>query len=60
MIWALFVGATTLWFPFRRGPIGFGILVATVACNEIPLVLLAVFMVSVVVSLRTRRRSPGR
>ena len=46
VIWALFV-ATTLWFPFRRGPVGFAVFVVTMACNEIPLVLLVVFVVSV-------------
>ncbi|WP_020578291.1 alpha/beta hydrolase [Actinopolymorpha alba] len=46
-IWALFV-ATTLWFPARRGPLGFAVYVVTVACNEIPLVLLAVFAGSIV------------
>jgi len=45
-IWALFV-ATTLWFPFRRGPVGFAVFVLTMACNEIPSVLLVVFVVSV-------------
>ena len=49
-IWALFV-ATTLWFPFRRGPLGFGIFVVTMAFNEIPLILLVVFVASVVASL---------
>jgi len=58
LIWALFV-ATTLWFPFRRGPIGFGIYVITMACNEIPLVLLAVFVVSVAVSLGDAAAEPG-
>ena len=46
LIWAMFV-ATTLWFPFRRGPLGFGIFVVTMACNEIPLILLVVFVASV-------------
>lgn len=49
-IWALFV-ATTLWLPFRRGPAGFAIFVVTMACNEIPLALLSVFVASVAVSL---------
>ncbi|WP_457100194.1 alpha/beta hydrolase [Microbacterium sp. P5_E9] len=57
VIWALFV-ATTLWFPFRRGPVGFGIYIVTVACNEIPLVLLAVFVVSVVLSLEDAAAEP--
>lgn len=48
-IWALFV-AMTLWFPFRRGPLGFGIFVVTMAFNEIPAVLLGVFLVSVAAS----------
>ena len=46
LIWAMFV-ATTLWFPFRRGSLGFGIFVVTMAFNEIPLILLVVFVVSV-------------
>lgn len=46
-IWALFV-ATTLWFPFRRGPLGFAVYVVSMACNEIPIVLLAVFATSMV------------
>lgn len=46
LIWALFV-ATTLWFPIRRGPWGFGIFVMTMSFNEIPLVLLVVFAISV-------------
>ena len=50
LIWASFV-ATTLWFPFRRGSIGFGVFVVTMAFNEIPLILLVVFVVSVVASL---------
>ena len=58
VIWALFV-ATTLWFPFRRGPIGFGIFVVTMACNEIPLVLLLVFVVSVIVSLGDAAAEPA-
>ena len=48
-IWALFVAAT-LWFPFRRGPLGFAVFVATMAFNEIPLVLLLVFVLSVLAS----------
>lgn len=50
LIWALFV-ATTLWFPFRRGALGFGVFVMTIAFNEIPLVLLVVFVASVVASV---------
>ena len=50
LIWALFVAAT-LWFPFRRGPLGFAVFVVTMAFNEIPLVLLVVFVASVVASV---------
>ena len=46
LIWALFVAAA-LWFPGRRGSLGFGIFVVTMAVNEIPLILLVVFVVSV-------------
>ena len=50
LIWAMFV-ATTLWFPFRRGSLGFGIFVVTMAFNEIPLVLLMVFAASLIALL---------
>lgn len=46
-IWALFV-ALTITFPIRRGPMGFAVYVATMACNEIPFVLLLVFAASIV------------
>lgn len=44
-IWLLFVVAT-LRPPFRRGPIGFAVFVLTMTFNEIPLLLLGVFLVS--------------
>lgn len=50
VIWALFV-ATTLWFPFRRGMLGHATFVLTMTCNEIPLILLVVFIASVAASL---------
>jgi acetyl esterase/lipase len=50
VIWALFV-AMAVWFPFRRGPLGFAVFALTMACNEIPLILLVVFVASVVASL---------
>lgn len=50
LIWALFV-ATTLWFPIRRGRLGFGIFVVTMTLNEIPSVLLVVFVASVIAIL---------
>jgi acetyl esterase/lipase len=44
-IWLLFVVATVRP-PFRRGPLGFAIFVLTMTVNEIPLLLLGVFAVS--------------
>ena len=44
-IWAIFVAAT-LWFPTRRGPLGFVVYLATMSFNEIPMVLLVVFGMS--------------
>lgn len=46
-IWSLFV-ALTLWLPRWPGALGFGIYVVTMTCNEIPLVLLAVFGASMI------------
>lgn len=46
-IWSLFV-ALTLWLPLWGGAPGFAVYVVTMACNEIPLVLLAVFGASMV------------
>lgn len=44
-IWLLFVVATVRP-PFWRGPLGFAIFVLTMTVNEIPLLLLGVFAVS--------------
>ncbi|MCR2812895.1 alpha/beta hydrolase [Microbacterium sp. zg.Y1084] len=57
-IWAVFV-ATTLWFPFRRTRLGFAVYVLTLACNEIPLVLLAVFVASVAATLTDATQRDG-
>lgn len=48
-IWLMFVIAAVRP-PFRRGPLGFAIFVLTMAFNEIPLLLLGVFVVSLVFS----------
>lgn len=48
-IWLLFV-AFTVWPPFRRGPLGDVIFLMTMAMNEIPLALLAVFGVAIAVT----------
>lgn len=45
-VWLLFV-TTTSWPPARRGPFGFAVFVLTMTINEIPLVMLAVFAVSI-------------
>ena len=45
-IWLLFVAAT-LRPPFRRGWPGFVIFIMTVTFNEIPVVLLAVFLLAI-------------
>jgi acetyl esterase/lipase len=42
-IWALFV-AIALWPPFRNGSLGFVVFLLTITVNEIPLVLLVVFV----------------
>ncbi|MDQ2847835.1 MAG: alpha/beta hydrolase [Actinomycetota bacterium] len=44
-IWALFVAAT-LRPPFRHGPLGFAVFVVTMTFNEIPLLVLVAFVVS--------------
>lgn len=44
-IWALFV-AVTLRPPFRHGPLGFAVFVMTMTFNEMPLLMLTVFIVS--------------
>lgn len=44
-IWALFV-AVALRPPFRHGPLGFAVFVMTMTFNEIPLLMLALFIVS--------------
>lgn len=46
-IWALFV-AIALWPPFRNGSLGFVVFLLTMTVNEIPLVLLVVFLVTTV------------
>lgn len=48
-VWALFV-CIALWPPVRSGRLGFAVFVLTMAVNEIPLVLLAVFAVAMGVS----------
>lgn len=50
LVWAVFVGIA-LWLPIRGGPVGFGVFVLTMAVNEVPLVLLVVFALSVTVGL---------
>ncbi|PYI64373.1 esterase [Arthrobacter livingstonensis] len=50
-IWLLFV-MVTLWPPFRRGPFGAVVFVLTMTVNEIPVVLLAVFGVTIAVTDR--------
>ncbi len=50
VIWALFV-ALALWVPFGRGPLGVVVFILTMTCNEIPLILLAVFVASVAATL---------
>ena len=49
-IWALFV-AVSVWLPRARGRLGFAVFILTVACNEIPSVLLLVFVASVAATL---------
>lgn len=44
-IWAVFV-AGAVWPPFRRGRLGFVVFLLTMTVNEIPLVLLLVFLAS--------------
>ena len=47
-IWGVFV-ALAIWPPFRRGRLGFVVFVVTMTVNEIPLVLLLVFLASLAV-----------
>ncbi len=44
-LWLLFVAATVRP-PFRRGPLGFAVFVLTMSINEIPVLLLGVFVIS--------------
>lgn len=46
LVWALFV-AVTLRPPFRRGTAGFVVFVMAMTMNEVPLVMMVVFLVSV-------------
>ncbi len=48
-VWALFV-CIALWPPVRSGRLGFAVFLLTMAVNEIPLVLLTVFVVAMGVS----------
>ncbi|MCL6735889.1 alpha/beta hydrolase [Streptomyces neyagawaensis] len=48
-IWMLFV-AIAGWPPVRRGTLGFAVFVLTMTVNEIPLILLGVFVVSMVMT----------
>lgn len=50
VIWALLV-ATTLWFSFGRGALGFVVFILTMVCNEIPLILTVAFVASVAATL---------
>lgn len=59
VIWALFV-ATALWFPFGRGSLGFVVFILTMACNEIPLIVSAVFVASVAAMLTDGRPEDGQ
>ncbi len=53
-IWAVFV-ANAIWPAFRRGRLGFVVFLLTMTVNEIPLVLLLVFLVS----LASQAAPPG-
>jgi acetyl esterase/lipase len=53
-IWAVFV-ADAVWPAFRRGRLGFVVFLLTMTVNEIPLVLLLVFLVS----LASQTAPPG-
>ena len=48
-VWAVFV-VVALWPPFRGGTLGFVVFVLTMTVNEIPLVLLVVFVASMAIT----------
>jgi acetyl esterase/lipase len=56
-IWGVFV-AVAIWPPFRRGRLGFVVFLLTMTVNEIPLVLLLVFLASLA-AMSTPPRGAG-